>query len=128
MAWSQGSVGAITIDILLPDHKRLVDRAELEIECKHRSQQIIRAKGATPFGIASVVVSICSSIILDKRNVRAISHYQPRFGCCLSMPAAIGKGGILKTFPMALGTEEDAVLTESAMALRAAVQRIREDF
>ena len=82
----------------------------------------------TPFGIASVVVSICSSIILDKRNVRAISHYQPRFGCCLSMPAAIGRGGILKTFPMALSREEDEVVAESVLALRAAVQRIRGDF
>ncbi|KAJ6439849.1 cytochrome oxidase c assembly domain-containing protein [Purpureocillium lavendulum] len=67
VAWSAATIGSMPIHESSPPSESL-SRLELETACKERSKEIIRAKGSCPFGLASVVCSICSSIILDKRN------------------------------------------------------------
>lgn len=124
-AWSTATIGGVPINKLLgPD---TLDHAELENECKHRSQSIIRAKGATPFGIGSIVSSICTSILFDKRDVRPISHFQPEFGCCFSLPVVLGRKGIMKTIQIPLNGAEKADIAESAKTLREKIERIHED-
>lgn len=113
-AWSTATVGGIGIDQALAESHTAVDRAALAEECKHRSQEIVRAKGATPFGMGAIVASICLSVLHDRRNVRPVSHFQPDFGCCLSLPAVLGRGGIVKTIRMPLAEKEQAAVAESA--------------
>lgn len=125
VAWSTATIGGIPIDVALPPGT--FDRAELVSECKHRSESIIRAKGSTPFGIGSTVASICSSILFDKRNVRPISHFQPEFGCCFSLPVVLGRKGVIRTIQMPLDSEEQAGIAESAKKLRGTIERIKED-
>lgn len=125
VAWSTATIGGVPIDKLLPPNT--FNHAELANECKHRSRSIIRAKGATPFGIGSIVSSISSSILFDKRNVRPISHFQPEFGCCFSLPVVLGRKGIIRTIQMPLNSDEKADITESARTLRGTIERINED-
>jgi L-lactate dehydrogenase len=124
-AWSTATIGGVPIDKLFPGNT--LKHTELEDECKHRSQSIIRAKGATPLGIGSIVASICSSILLDKRNVRPVSHYQPEFGCCFSMPVILGRKGIIKSIHMPLSDTERSNVAESAQTLKETLDRIHED-
>ncbi|EXK25368.1 L-lactate dehydrogenase, partial [Fusarium oxysporum f. sp. melonis 26406] len=93
VAWSAATVAGVPINTSIPPN--ILDRVELADECKHWSQSIIRAKGSTPFGLGSIVSSLCASIFLDKRNVRPVSHFQPDFGCYFSLPAVIGKKGVM---------------------------------
>jgi L-lactate dehydrogenase len=79
-----------------------------------------------PFGSGSAVSSICASILFDKRNVRAVSHYQPDYGCCLSMPVILGRKGIVGTIKMPLSSGEEAAIADSANTLRTTISRIRE--
>lgn len=125
VAWSSATIGGIPIDKSLPPNT--FNEAELANECKHRSQSIIQAKGATPFGIGSIVASICSSIFLDKRNVRPISHFQPEFGCCFSLPVVLGRKGIVRTIQMPLNGDEKAEIAKSAKRLRGTIEQINED-
>ncbi|KAH6645636.1 lactate dehydrogenase/glycoside hydrolase [Truncatella angustata] len=126
VAWSTATIGGVPIDKShLP--KDLINRVQLADECKYRSQSIIRAKGATPFGIGSIVSSICSSILLDKRNVRPISHFQPEFGCCFSLPVVLGRKGIISTIQMPLDSDEEAEIAESARTVRSLMDRVREN-
>jgi len=125
VAWSTATVGGIPIDKALAPNT--FDHAELAKECKRRSQTIIQAKGAMPFGIGSIVSSICSSILLDKRNVRPVSHFQPEFGCCLSMPVVLGRNGIIATIQMPLNSDEKVGIAGSAKTLRGTVERIIND-
>jgi L-lactate dehydrogenase len=104
-----------------------VSRAELVDDCKHKSQRIIQAKGATPFGIGSIVASICSSILLDKRNVRPISHFQPEMDCFLSAPVVLGRKGIIQTIHLPLNADEKAELDKAAKIQRDLVQRIKAE-
>lgn len=123
--WSMATVGGIPVDTALS--LTAVNHSELADECKYRSQGIIRAKGSTPFGISSIVSSICSSILLDKRDVRPVSHFQPDFNCYFSMPVVLGRNGIIRTVQIPLKDRERARISESAETLAATVERVMAD-
>ncbi|KAL7924174.1 L-lactate/malate dehydrogenase [Trichoderma austrokoningii] len=122
-AWSAATIKGVPINASLSKGD-VIDRSEFSSECKHRSQSIIRAKGAAPFGMASVVSSICSSVILDKGTVHPISHFQPSFGCCFSSPVVLGRGGIQRKIQVPLDFEEDAQITDAATALKKMIDQV----
>ncbi|KAH7190955.1 lactate dehydrogenase/glycoside hydrolase [Fusarium oxysporum] len=126
VAWSAATVGGVPMNKSIPP--KVLDRAELADECKHRSQSIIRVKGATPFGLGSIVSSMCSSILLDKRNVRPVSHFQPDFGCCFSLPAVLGRKGVMSTIQIPLDRDEEAYIVESAKELRGTIDWIPQNY
>lgn len=126
VAWSTAMIGGIHIDKSLT-RDDIFDRKELADECKYRSQRIIRAKGSIPLGIGSIVCSICSSILFDKRRVRPVSHFQADFGCCFSLPVVLGRKGVIRTLQVPLDSNEMADLNKSADELRAAIEKVKEN-
>ncbi|KKK22771.1 hypothetical protein ARAM_003911 [Aspergillus rambellii] len=123
-AWSTATVAGVPLDQALP--ATAYNRSEIVNECKHRSQSIIKAKGAMPLGIGSIVCSICSSILLDKHNVRPVSHFQQEYGCCFSLPVVLGRRGIVQTIQMPLSADEKAHIAESATTLKGTLDRVKE--
>lgn len=99
------------------------DRADLEDQCKDRSEMIFQAKGSTPYGISSVVYMMCSAILADERKICPVSHFQPEFGVCMSLPVVLGRRGISGTIQMPLSNEEVGSLAESAKGLQCLVER-----
>ncbi|KAK1758274.1 lactate dehydrogenase/glycoside hydrolase [Echria macrotheca] len=124
-AWSTATVGGVPLDTALPAGQ--IDRAALADECKHFSDDVIRTKGSTPFGIGAIIASLCASVLLDRRNVRPVSHFVPEFGCCVSMPAVLGRQGIVRTIQMPLAQEEGEAVAESAGVVKKQLDRILED-
>ncbi|KAG7409291.1 lactate dehydrogenase/glycoside hydrolase [Fusarium sp. MPI-SDFR-AT-0072] len=126
VVWSAATIGAVPID----DVKMLsaVDRSRIELICKHRSNHIILGKGSAPFGIASVAADLCCSVILDKHDIYPVSHFQEDYGCCLSLPAVIGRKGILSSVPLAMGQGENAAVKASGELLKASVESIQRDW
>lgn len=123
-AWSTARLGGSTLTKALPPHS--LDFDKITNECRERAQAIMQVKGATPYGIASVVASTCRSILLDKRNVRPLSHFQPEFGCCFSLPALIGRQGVIGTIHLALDDAEDAHIRDSAGRLKLRFESIKK--
>ncbi|CAG9940235.1 unnamed protein product [Clonostachys rosea f. rosea IK726] len=123
-AWSTARLGGSTLTKALPPHS--LDFDKIADECRERAQAIMQVKGATPYGIASVVASTCRSILLDKRNVRPLSHFQPEFGCCFSLPALIGRQGVIGTIHLALDDAEDARIRDSARKLKGRLESIKK--
>ncbi|KAJ3454200.1 hypothetical protein MRS44_018094 [Fusarium solani] len=119
-AWSTATIGGTPIDKSAA--AKVLNRDELADECKSRSQSIIRAKGATPFGLGSIISSICSSVLLDKGDVRPVSHYQQELGCCLSLPAVIGRKGVVSTMQRPLDSEEESRIARSAKDLKGIIE------
>lgn len=124
-AWSTATVVGIPLDTGLPPEVHL-DRAELENDCSQRAADIIQAKGSNPFGIGSIVSSICSSILSDKRNIRPVSHFQPESGCCYSLPAVLGRKGVTGTIKTPLDEKEEEAMAKSVQTLRNQVGRWNE--
>lgn len=120
VAWSSATINGIPLDkVLSPDTS---GHQELAKECKERAETIFTTKGATPFGTGSVVASICASILFDKREVRPVSHFQPEFDCCFSLPVVLGRKGIMKTIEMPLGSDENAAIARSAHRLKSTIE------
>ncbi|SPQ25665.1 b346e62d-5ce0-4d94-bc72-52f0bde53733 [Thermothielavioides terrestris] len=122
-AWSSATINGVPIDQFLPPEQ--CNHADLANECKHISEDIFRAKGATPFGIGSVVASICTSILLDKGDVQPISHFQSEHRCCFSLPVVLGRKGIMRTVQLPLSSDEKAHLARSAERLKETLERIK---
>jgi L-lactate dehydrogenase len=96
----------------------------LATAAKTKAYSIIAAKGATSFGIASIVSAICESIIFDQRHVRPVSHWVERFGSCLSLPAVLGQGGVQRTIDIPLSEEEEELLSQSAEEIKKMVRTV----
>lgn len=125
VAWSTATVGGISIDrSLLPSNS---NPAELAKECNYISQQIVRGKGARPFGISSIVASICTSILFDRHEVYPISHLQPDFSCCFSLPVILGREGVSKTIQLPLDRDEMTSIIESAKTLKDTIEQVNEN-
>lgn len=132
VAWSHVSIGGIPLSQILKDNNNggsdiSIDKAAIAEDTKKKAAAIMEAKGATAFGIGGVAASICKSILFDQRNIRPVSHWQEKFGVCLSMPAVIGREGIVRSIPMELDGEEKRELEASAKSLKEVIQQAEKE-
>jgi L-lactate dehydrogenase len=120
VAWSAVTIGGVPLAQALPESS--VDRTVLAEATKKKAHVIIEAKGATMYGIGSVVRSICDSVLFDKHNVKPVSFFVEEVGCCLSMPALLGRQGVVRRIHMPLNEEETEALKTSARELRKVIE------
>jgi L-lactate dehydrogenase len=84
--------------------------------------KILRAKGATYYGIAAALVRIVRSILRDERAILTVSSLVPdalELGeVCLSLPAIVGRAGIDRVIPPILAPDEERALKASAAIIR----------
>jgi L-lactate dehydrogenase len=117
VAWSLVSIGGVPLEKAVQEGSS-IDKSGIAEETKNKATNIMNNKGATAYGIGGVAASICKSILFDQRNIRPVSHYQDGLNVCLSMPAVLGRKGLLRTVNTPLSDEERGLLEKSAKALR----------
>ncbi|XP_014561514.1 hypothetical protein COCVIDRAFT_33477 [Bipolaris victoriae FI3] len=119
IAWSSATIGTTPLALALPPSTLTEEfKASISDHTRGAAGAIIAAKGCTAFGIGNIAASICKYILFDSRSVRPLSFYQPDLGCCLSMPAVIGRKGIIRAMPIELDDDEREKLTACAKGLR----------
>jgi L-lactate dehydrogenase len=119
--WSAAMVAGSPLSSLL--HLNDEDRAIFATATKRKAYEIIKSKGFTSYGISAAMTSICEAIIFDQRQIFPLSHWQEDLQCCLSLPAILGKSGIVSTIHLPLDENESKLLTESAKTLRAVISK-----
>jgi L-lactate dehydrogenase len=117
VAWSLASIGGVPLDRAIPDSSK-INKQQIADDTKNKATNIINNKGVTNYGIGAVAASICKSILFDQRNIRPVSHWNEKLGVCLSLPAVLGRAGVVRTVECPLSKEEEEKLEESAKALR----------
>lgn len=125
VAWSDATIGGIPMSKELGANT--LEFEKVANEGMKRLQMMIRFKGSTPLGIGAAISSICSSIMRDQRNIHPICHMQPEWGCCFSMPAVIGRGGVAKKIDLPLDSTEQMALEKSVKALRSTFEKVNEN-
>ncbi|KAK5092147.1 hypothetical protein LTR70_005752 [Exophiala xenobiotica] len=125
VAWSHASIGGVPLDQVFTEKE--IDKKAIADETKQKAAAISESKGATSYGIGGVAASICKSILFDQRNIRPVSHWQEDLGLCLSMPAVIGREGIVRSIPVNLNDEERKNLEGSANNLKEVIQEAEKD-
>lgn len=99
---------------------------ELILECyqqaRNAAANIIQAKGATYYAIATVVTKLMEAILSDSKTVFPLSvPLDGRYGIrdvCLSVPCVLGARGVERILEVELSEEEEAALHRSAEVLR----------
>ena len=122
IAWSSIAVGTTPLHLALPESTTGGFRKEVSDHTRGAAAAIIASKGCTAYGIGNIAASICKYIMYDQRTVRPVSFFQPELGCCLSMPAVIGRKGIVRPMPIVLDDAEKKELEKCAAELRAIIE------
>ncbi|KAH7401902.1 l-lactate dehydrogenase-like protein [Phaeosphaeria sp. MPI-PUGE-AT-0046c] len=122
IAWSSATIGTSPLKLVLEGQLTEDFKAEIAAHTRGAAGEIIAAKGCTAYGIGNIAASICKYILFDSRTVRPLSFYQPDLGCCLSMPAVVGRKGIVKAMPIELDEKEKVELETCATGLRAVIE------
>jgi L-lactate dehydrogenase len=96
--------------------RRIADSA------RRGGMDIVRAKGASNYGISAVLTRIATAILRDEHAVLTVSTVVPDAmdlgSVSLSVPAIIGREGVHGLLPLRLSDEEDRALKRSAEILR----------
>ncbi|KAI9857283.1 MAG: hypothetical protein M1813_008321 [Trichoglossum hirsutum] len=115
VAWSSARVGSTPLSDVLP--LTAEEQTSLAATARDKAYDIIKAKGFTSFGVAAAVSCVCQAILADERVVMPISHWIEEFGCCLCVPAVVGRRGVVKTVWPGLNDKEREGVEASAKAL-----------
>ncbi len=116
VAWSSTTVHGTNLLKVLPLTE--TEKTEIATMTRKKAETIIKVKGFTSYGVAAVTARICEAIIFDHRQVLPLSHWQENWGCCLSLPAVLGRDGIISSFPLQLDDSEMSFLSNSAESLK----------
>jgi L-lactate dehydrogenase len=122
--WSSAHIGNYPL-LKYPGIKDL-DLEDIATETMKKAYKIIEAKGSTYYGIGGVTASLVATILGNTKQIRPVSHFIPEFGCCISMPACIGRCGIIRTIPCSFDAEERKKLEYSATSLKKILQEFTE--
>ncbi|KAJ4376008.1 hypothetical protein N0V83_001288 [Neocucurbitaria cava] len=95
VAWSLASIGGVPLDSALEKGVE-IDKKKIADETRGKATAIMESKGATNYGIGGVAASICKSVLFDERIVRPVSAWQEELGVCLSLPAVVGRAGVVR--------------------------------
>lgn len=91
-------------------------------KAQQAAYKIIASKGATFYGIGTVVSEIISKILRDSRTVLPVSvplhQYYDHSGVALSVPCIIGREGVVETLEIKLDWEEKQKLAKSVAVLK----------
>ena len=118
VAWSSSSCGGLSLLNDFSEFKNEEVRNEIASRTRNKAAEIIKTKGATYFGIAAVVSSICETILMDRKNVRPVSVFVPEWDICISYPVVLGRKGVLRILPLSLDEDERSKMAKSASNLR----------
>lgn len=117
IAWSLVTIGGVPLAQALEKSVSL-EKSAIGEDTKNKATSIIENKGATNYGIGAVAASLCKSILSDEKVVRAVSSWQEDLGVCLSLPAVLGRRGVVRLVEVELNGEEVEQLKSSAETLK----------
>ncbi len=93
-------------------------RGEIERDTRNAAYQIIERKGATYYAVATALLRISESILLDQRSILPVSTLVPEkydLGqIYLSLPTVLGRHGIGRILEMPLDESETEAIRRSA--------------
>lgn len=81
-------------------------RKEIEKEVRYANITIIEGNDASQFGIGIVSARIAEMVLRDERTVIPIGSCIEKFDVTLSLPSAVGRGGVIRAFEPEMFAEE----------------------
>lgn len=115
VAWSLTRIAGAPVERFGIDEKK---KQEIANAVKNAAYDIIQAKGATFYGIAACVATLCDMIIFNTRQVVPLSWYHAKYGVCMSLPVILTDRGIERVVDVDFTERERELLAQSAEAIK----------
>jgi L-lactate dehydrogenase len=129
--WSNAAIGTVPLnEWKTPDGELLLQTQlnDIEERVKHSAYEIIQGKGATTYAIGLAVNGILGAILNDQHRILPVTALQQGehgiTDVCLSMPAVIGSGGVVRSMEVPLTGEEQRKLDASAETIRRTIRSV----
>ncbi|KAK6516213.1 hypothetical protein TWF506_006122 [Arthrobotrys conoides] len=116
VAWSSATVSGAHISLI--DDISEDEKLEIGKLVSGKANAIIKAKGFTSYGIGATAANICEAILFDQRPVYPLSCWHDEHQCCISLPAVVGRNGVVTQIPLPLNDKEREQIEASAATLR----------
>lgn len=126
--WSHANIGGLQIAEWVKRHPEVDEEALVNIFFKVRdaAYEIIEKKGATFYGIAVALASICKAILDDNKAIFPLSVYldgeYQQQDVYIGAPAVIGRDGIESIIEIPLTDAEQEKMTLSASTLKSVIK------
>lgn len=91
---------------------------DLEDEIRTGGQTVFMGKHYTNYGVSAAAVRIVRAILTDSHTELPVSSYQEKYGTYMSYPTIVGRNGIEAKIKLALTSEEEGLLEQSAQAIK----------
>jgi L-lactate dehydrogenase len=132
--WSLANVGGMRLDDYCAQHGcDLTEEVKERIfsQTRDAAYEIINRKGATYYAVAVGLLRIAEAILRDQHTVLSVSSLVPgAYGIqdvYLSLPAVVGRQGVLDVLHLPLSEEETGALRRSAAILRGFLDELDVD-
>jgi L-lactate dehydrogenase len=131
LTWSLVTVCGMPLEVFCRLRGVQFDAAmlqKIDNDVRRAAYSIIEGKGATYYGIGSVLARIIDVILNDQRTILTVCTSIPETwggaNVTVSLPHLVGGAGVLAIFPPVLTYEEEASLHASAGVVRAAIKEL----
>ena len=121
--WSSANIGMQNIREYLLDE----DLINIENDVRNQAYEIIRAKGATYYGIGMALVRITNAILGNEYAVIPMSVYDEVNDVYFGKPAVVGANGISKIIQLKLNLEEERKLQNSIDKIKEAIKHVENN-
>jgi L-lactate dehydrogenase len=130
-AWSLANIAGVRLPAFCAANGVPYDRAALDAlfrQTRDAAYQIIARKGATYYAVAAGLMRIVEAILRDQRTVLSVSSLLTgQYGLddvCLSLPAIVGRRGVVRLLQLELAAEEVHGLRRSAGLLKETIAQL----
>lgn len=129
--WSSATIGLVPLTRWTDANGAVLnadDLTEIEDQVKGAAYKIIEGKGATTYAVGLAVSSIVDAIATDSHQLLPVSAAQPEArdlsDVCLSLPAVVGRTGLVRHVDIPMTNAERVRLRASADTIRSTIRSV----
>lgn len=111
VAWSNAAISVNSLSDITSNNPQIKeDMEKIAVDVKESAYEIIKAKGATYYGIGMVLARLTRAILFDENSIFTVSTYLKgeygRKGIYLGVPSVVNRNGVREVLEMKLNDEE----------------------
>ena len=129
--WTSATVGGVPLAHWEDAGRSPITAAEtdgLRRQVAQAGYEVLRGKGYTNYSIALATARIIEAVLYDEHQVLPVSSHLTSYAgisdVCLSVPAVVGRAGVLRVLPVPLSDGERESLQHSARTVRAVIDEL----
>ena len=130
--WSLANIAGMRLPHFCAERGLTYDQAAMDDifrQTREAAYTIMALKGATYYAIGAGLADIIEAILRDQSTVLSVSSLIQGYcginDVCLSLPAALDRGGVEWVLPMKLNPQETEAMCQSAQVLKTIIAQLK---